>query len=321
MRNLFTSVLALFIGLVSYASEPSVHFNSNGTLKIAQFTDTHLCFEEKTEQDKTLARIKYIVTVEKPDLLVFTGDIVVAPPAKPMWEKLTATLDSYKIPYIVVLGNHDAEAGLPRSEIARLVTSGKFNLNAIDGKGELADMDFPVYFNGSVASHIFALDSHDYSPIKSVPGYAWFTPEQVDWMRERGKAAAVPSLAFFHIPLCEYASELESLYSPSFGINGEKPCVGALNTGMFAAMVEGGSVIGAFCGHDHDNDYIILRKGIALAYGRYSGDDTVYNNLRHGVRIISLEAGKAEFTTWIRDDDGLVRYKCHYTRAGLEPVQ
>ena len=108
---------------------------------------------------------------------------MVAPPAKPMWEKLTATLDSYKIPYIVVLGNHDAEAGIPRSEIARLVTSGKFNLNAIDGEGELADMDFPVYFNGSVASHIFALDSHDYSPIKSVPGYAWFTPEQVDWLR------------------------------------------------------------------------------------------------------------------------------------------
>ena len=72
----------------------------------------------------------------------------------------------------------------------------------------------------------------------------------------------------------------------------EDECPGALNTGMFAAMVETGSVMGVFVGHDHDNDYVVAEKGIALGYGRFSGDDTTYNNgIISVLKSVILELG------------------------------
>lgn len=78
---------------------------------------------------------------------------------------------------------------------------------------------------------------------------------------------------------------------------------GALNPGMFAAMAECGDVMGTFVGHDHDIDYVVAEKGIALGYGRFSGDDTTYNNLRPGVRILVLTEGG----TRLRDVDTRAR--------------
>ena len=59
----------------------------------------------------------------------------------------------------------------------------------------------------------------------------------------------------------------------------EKACAPELNTGMFTAMKEAGDVMGMFVGHDHDNDYAVMWKGILLAYGRFTGGNTEYNHL------------------------------------------
>lgn len=62
---------------------------------------------------------------------------------------------------------------------------------------------------------------------------------------------------------------------------------------MFAAMKESGDVMGIFVGHDHDNDYAVMWKGILLAYGRFTGGNTEYNHLSNGARIIVLEKAPA----------------------------
>ena len=74
--------------------------------------------------------------------------------------------------------------------------------------------------------------------------------------------------------------------------------------GMFAALVETGSVMATFAGHDHDIDYLAADRGICLGDGRFSGDDTTYNTLRPGVRLLVLTEGERGFETWIREDDG-----------------
>ena len=48
--------------------------------------------------------------------------------------------------------------------------------------------------------------------------------------------------------------------------------------------------------------------GILLAYGRYTGGNTVYNHLPNGARVIQLTEGERSFKTWIR------------TQAGVEQV-
>ena len=161
------------------------------------------------------------------------------------------------------------------------------------------------------AALLYCLDSHSESLLEGIDGYDWFRAEQVAWLRDRCTARrtanggrAVPSLAFFHIVLPEYLAAWRNPSNTHIGRAAEAECPGALNTGMFAAMIETGSVAGTFVGHDHDIDYLVAEKGVCLGYGRFSGDNTTYNNLRPGVRLLLLTEGERGFETWIREDDG-----------------
>ena len=67
---------------------------------------------------------------------------------------------------------------------------------------------------------------------------------------------------------------------------------------MLEAMKECGDIKAVFVGHDHDDDYSVMWDGILLSYGRYTGGDTVYNNLSNGARVILLhEDGGLD--TWV----------------------
>ncbi len=302
---------------LSAGTKDDLKFRKDGTFKIVQFTDTHLCAYNETvlgEAEKTFARITGMIRNEKPDLLVFTGDVVTSQPAHVMWNRLMDTLNVYNVPFAVMFGNHDPEVGLTRAEISEIVMASPLNLNVLNKANELADMELPVMSsNGKKpAAMLYCMDSHDYSKIEGVGGYAWFERGQVDWLYDSCVDAAkkagkpLPSLAFFHIPLPEFGIAWNNQENSRTGVRKEAECAGKVNQGMFAAMLESGGVMGVFCGHDHDNDYVVSEHGIALAYGRYSGDATVYNNLKHGVRVIELKEGKRSFKTWIREDDGQI---------------
>jgi hypothetical protein len=159
---------------------------------------------------------------------------------------------------------------------------------------------------------LYFMDSHAYSTMEDVKGYGWFGNDQVEWYRKNSARYAkknggpVPALAFFHIPLIEYASMI-SAKSKLVGTKSDNECPAALNSGLFLAMKESGDVMATFVGHDHDNDYIGNYCGIFLAYGRFSGSATTpganrepYTHLPHGARVIELTAGEKGFKTWIR---------------------
>lgn len=312
------SVILLACG-TSYAQKiKNMKFRDNGTLKIIQFTDTHLNPSDeyrKNEANKTFARINKVVSIEKPDLLVFTGDVVTGKPAAQMWNRLIETLNKLKTPFCIVFGNHDPEQDLTNAQMADIIVSSEYSLNKKDSQGRLADMEIPILHHNSheAALALYCMDSHDNSTIPGIEGYGWFTTEQVSWLRDKCNAMTaskggkhLPSLAFFHIVLPEYLPAWRNKKNTHIGRAGEDECPGALNTGMHAAMVETGNVFGIFVGHDHDIDYIVADKGLALGYGRYSGDDTTYNNLRPGARILIVSEGKREFETYIREDDGRI---------------
>ena len=90
------------------------------------------------------------------------------------------------------------------------------------------------------------------------------------------------------------------------GTRMEKACAPALNSGMFAAMKEQKDIVGIFVGHDHDNDYVVDWKGILLGYGRYTGGNTVYNDLPNGARVIEMTEGRHGVRTWVRVKGGRV---------------
>ncbi len=322
-KNMVRKVLSvlsvsLLLMQAAEAKKPVLKFNEDGKFKIVQFTDTHIGKGGKTTEyrgiqaDKTFDRISRVIRHEGPDFVVFTGDIVTAGDAVGCWNRLMDTISVLQVPFCVVYGNHDPEAEISREDMSKCIASAPYSLNLLDKSRSLADVQLEVLSSkGDRPSlYLYCMDSHDYSTIEYVDGYGWFTPEQVEWLRnsclattERNGGKVVPSLAFFHICLPEYVTAWDNGKNTRKGRSAENECPAALNTGMYAAMVQTGSVMGTFVGHDHDNDYVVAENGIALGYGRYSGDDSTYNNLRPGARIIVVEEGNRAFQSWILEDD------------------
>lgn len=105
-----------------------ISFREDGTLKIAQFTDTHYIHGD-SKSDTTILNIKSILDSEKPDLVILTGDIVTGKPVKEGWNDITTLFIEREIPFAVTLGNHDDENGVTRSELEEIITAYPFNIN------------------------------------------------------------------------------------------------------------------------------------------------------------------------------------------------
>lgn len=112
MKRVIAWSFLLLLSLSTSARPQGLRFAADGTFRIVQFTDTHLdprTPERQAEAEKTFARIDRVIRTERPDLLVFTGDVVTGSPAAGMWQRLLDTLSRRGVPYCIVLGNHDAE--------------------------------------------------------------------------------------------------------------------------------------------------------------------------------------------------------------------
>lgn len=299
----------------SEESSPALTFNEEGKLKILQFTDTHMTFTKKEEYEKTRERLIKAIETESPDFVIFTGDQIWGNGAAEIIEEYFAPLDGHNIPFAVVYGNHDREQDvLSDQEMALAYTSHPYCMNTMTADSLLADLAIPVRSarGANTAAVLYCIDSKDYTrDITDFKGYAWIPTQTVEWYSSMSRQFTttadrpLPSYMFFHIPLQEYTKAYDQ-GTVLAGTRGEAECVSKINSGMLAAILENGDVHGIFCGHDHDNDYVASMEGIAFVYGRYSGDDTVYNHLPRGFRVIELTEGEAGFRTWIRQDDGQV---------------
>lgn len=318
--NRLLPLLALSLLPLAAAGAQELRFRPDGTFKIVQITDVH--YNGSRESRAALGVVDSVLAAERPDLVVLTGDVIWGRPAR---ENLLAVLSrvvSHGAPFALQFGNHDFEQGLTNRELYDMARGVAPNvLPDLTGAPEL---DYVLRVGprrgGGAAAVLYLLDTHAYAKgfpdDKSHGTYAWLTHRQVEWYRAASAehtaangGAPLPSLAFLHIPLPEYGQAARSEAATLIGTRGEASCAPLLNTGMFAAMVESGDVMGVFCGHDHDNDYSVAWHGVLLAYGRYSGGNTVYNHLRRGARVIVLREGERRFETYIREFDGSVSNK------------
>ena len=294
-----------------------------GKLKIAQLTDVH--WNPNSEKsDKNTETILKVMEMEKPDVVILTGDIVTQKPAMEGWRKVVDMLEKAEIPFAVTMGNHDAE-NLSEDTIYHFLSKSRLFIGekgpeALSGTGNYILPVFASDGTNQVNALLYCMDSNDYTPDSEKYGnYAWIDWNQIQWYREQSRAYAeknndqpLPALAFFHIGLPEY----KHLQAPErmYGHLGESGGFPKINSGMFSAMIESGDVMGVFAGHDHDNDYIGQEYGIALAYGRVSGHDA-YGDLERGARIIELYEGKRQFDTWIATPSG--KSLAYYYPSGI----
>ena len=313
--KLFLALVSLCMTTFCFAQKSELQFNKDGKFKIVQFTDVHFKYKNPAS-DIALERINQVLDEEQPDFVIFTGDVVYSAPADKGMLQVLEQVSKRKLPFVVTFGNHDNEQGMTREQLYDIIRQVPGNL--MPDRGSALSPDYVLTVKASSdakkdAAVLYCMDSHSYSPLKDVKGYAWLTFDQINWYRQQSAAYTaqhggqpLPALAFFHIPLPEYNEAASDENAILRGTRMEEACAPKLNTGMFAAMKESGDVMGMFVGHDHDNDYAVMWKGILLAYGRFTGGNTEYNHLPNGARIIVLDEGARTFTSWIRQKDGIV---------------
>lgn len=67
--------------------------------------------------------INEVLDIEQPDLVILTDDIVTKSPVLKGWEAITAPMVQHRIPWAVVLGNHDEEYDQSRQNIDWVISS------------------------------------------------------------------------------------------------------------------------------------------------------------------------------------------------------
>ena len=211
------------------------YFTTDGDFKVMHLTDIHIGggFMSKEVDEKALNAVATMVTKEKPDLVIATGDIAFPVPytagtfnnhsGAMAFANLMESLGVY---WDVTFGNHDAEAYsyFDREAMGEFYEREEFQYclfqagpEDVDGYGnhtiEVKNSE------GIITQALILIDSQAYikdNIIESIKGtYDNVHENQVQWyeneinrMNAENKAVnedaeTVKSLAFFHIPLVE----------------------------------------------------------------------------------------------------------------------
>lgn len=294
---------------------PDFKFKENKKFKILQFTDTHYIAGDP-RSERAMKNVIEMLDTEKPDLVIHTGDVIFGKPAEESARTILQPIAERKIPWAVTLGNHDGEFGMTRQEIFDVMRSVPNNINTgVKGiYGISNDIITISSADGKKQWILYLFDTGNKTTLKGKgvkqrSGYDYVHFDQIEWYRRHSEEYAkdnggepVQSLAFFHIPFPEYnyATRYDTRRVLK-GNYGEEPYSPNVNSGLWLNMRERGDVQATFCGHDHDNDYAMSWNETFLCFGRFSGCDTVYNDLKpSGARIIELTEGEHGFRSWIR---------------------
>lgn len=238
----------------------------NEPLRVLQITDTHADVSEDANE-RTRADIRAIVERTNPHLLALTGDLWCGdlnPTAAPMWrQRELQFFVSLGKPWALCLGNHDYAPDLGRlwSELSTLPYS-------LTGAPTVPGNAWVPWKNteGHPLWDIFFIHSGQY----------WELPEAMEWLiteaqqLESLRGHRVPALLFFHIPLANYREAVQrNRYHGE--AHEEVQCWGDEEGKGPQLLYDLPMVRGAFCGHDHTNDFWFEDCGIIFGYGRVSG--------------------------------------------------
>jgi predicted MPP superfamily phosphohydrolase len=328
MKKIFALFLLTIVFLSASFSQgidgkPVLKFNQKGTFRIAQFTDLHFQYNSAIS-DSTLALMRSVIVSEKPDLVVLTGDIVTSKHTRKAWSSLAQTFIDAKVPWTIVLGNHDIEYDLTGKELMEVLEKMPYSLTSNGPENVSGNGNYVLNILSSNSSKtetvLYFLDSHSsFGKKQEFEGYDWIKGDQIVWYRSQSGTFTndnggkpINALAFFHIPLQEYKEVVGK--ATTIGSQKENISSSSINPGLFAAMLDTKDVMGIFVGHDHNNNFIGCLHHICLAFGNVTGRDG-YGDIGKGARIIDLYEGARKFDTWI-----LKMYDCDRDKGTWTPV-
>ncbi len=270
--------------------------------KILVTTDLHLCGTMNLMR-KSLEMLARHVAAEKPDLILFTGDVVLTD-----WQQVDCIqfgrfMEKMGVYWAYVFGNHEAREEKEYHKYLMLKNLTSFH-HCLSKFGDPELFGYGNFFinilsaPNKIQQSIVMLDSGRNASEKhnkengadiGLKCYDYLKKGQIEWYKntilslekDYGK---FKSMMFMHIPLCEYKNVMEldenENYVPTgkaeilYGGMYESIGCSEFNSGMFSAIKELGSTQAVFAGHDHINDFCAKYDGVYLVYAQCDGYDT-----------------------------------------------
>ncbi len=227
-------------------SEGNWTFTTDRELKIMHLTDVHLGGGWIPKKNDTLAMnaVAQMVRVEKPDLVIITGDIAYPVPYQsgafnnlPPHETFATLMETLGVYWTVTFGNHDSEfySTYTREEISEFYSNPDFKYCLYqEGSENIYGCGNSVInvknSQGIITQSIFTIDSNAYTGETLIETIAWeydnIHEDQIAWYKSvveknneynknliatldnkdelNEKFEKLNTLLFFHIPIAEY---------------------------------------------------------------------------------------------------------------------
>ncbi|KAJ7066567.1 Metallo-dependent phosphatase-like protein [Mycena amicta] len=193
-------------GVKSPPRAPPLHFSHNGQFKILQIADLHYSVAATKCRDtppslsciggsdnstaKTL--ISTILDIEKPDLVVFTGDQLngqgTSWDPRSILAKFSREVATRSIPWTVVFGNHDEDGYASKEAQVKMIKALPYSLmeagpKDVHGVGNYLLKVLSADPSKTHLLTLYFLDSGSYSR-GFYNLWGWFTPTAYDWIRQ-----------------------------------------------------------------------------------------------------------------------------------------
>lgn len=280
-------------------------FITDRPIKIMQLTDIHIGggWISAEKDRKALNCVASMVSAEKPDLVIVTGDVVFPTPTAAgtlnnktgakIFAEMMETLGVY---WTVAFGNHDTEAYsyYSRDDIGEFYADNDLKYCIFQSGPENIDGCGNQIINvknsqGIITQSLFIFDSHSYTDKYGTNGeYDNIHQNQIDWysnsvaeLNEENQKAiqnadkntlpystenfeTIKSLAFFHIPLKEY-DDAWNAYTENSNTNSEN-----------AKYYYGIKDENVYCGAGSDNLFETMQS-LGSTQGIFCGHDHVNN--------------------------------------------
>lgn len=295
-------------------------FDTERPIKVLQLTDTQIMTPAKTSkgfenvedwEGNLKAEVDKLIADNKPDLILLTGDItygVFDDDEGTLLKAVVDLMESYKIPWAPIFGNHEQETTLGTAWMCEQFINAPYCLfNRRHEVGGNGNYSIGLAIKGKLQRTIYMLDSRlcysgltDEFASGEASRYAGFTDEQFAWYRTvvaKANACAekeLKSLMCFHIPAAEMATAcMENGYQPAadssrvtyaydlgatsnengdFGFKNSKISGAGRSMGdyIYSHLLSGGTD-GVFSGHQHLNNLSINWNGIRWTFGLKTG--------------------------------------------------
>ncbi|CAA6670356.1 unnamed protein product [Spirodela intermedia] len=318
--------------LKKWSSDLPLRFRSDGTFKILQdgMRRRAAVAARRCSDLNTTQFLRRIISAEKPDLVVFSGDNIFGPSAPDAAQSLLQALAPAMeagIPWAAILGNHDQESTMTRAEVMPFLSRLDYSVSQVNPPGPIDGFgNYNLEVRGAADSesantsvlNLYLLDSGDREMFNGSLTYGWIKESQLRWLHDTSRhlqgsstVGGAPGLVFFHIPI----PEVRALRGKEIvGEFQQKVSCSSANSGVLRMLISMGDVKAVLTGHDHLNDFCGEISSVWFCYGGgfgYHGYGKAGWPRR--ARVIQAELrrggggswlGVERLRTWKRLDDG-----------------